>query len=151
MSHYTGLFKLAPTAGSSEDGFVVHDKEVIKHSILSLISTHKGSRVYDPEYGTNLYRLVHEVNLDRIRNVAKGEIESAIKKYEPRGTVSQIEAFVQGEIEQEVLILMTLSYTEYNDSEVIEFKFASDAQWVDDVNNDKDSFAHIEAAVKGNQ
>jgi len=151
MSRYTGLFKLAPTPGSSSDGFVVHDKEVIKRSIQSLISTHKGSRVYDPEYGTNLHRLITEVNLDRIRNVAKGEIESAIEKYEPRGSVSRIEAFVQGDTDQEVLILMTLKYTEYDDSEIIEFKFASDAQWVDDVNDDKNSFAHLEDSVKGNQ
>jgi phage baseplate assembly protein W len=151
MSRYTGLFKLSPTPGSSEDGFVVHDKEVIKRSIANLINTHKGSRVYDPEYGTNLHRLITEVNLERIRNVAKGEIQSAVEKYEPRGSISRIEAYVQGETNQEVLILMTLLYTEYNDSEIIEFKFASDAQWVDDINDDKDSFMHVEDLVKNNK
>lgn len=134
---YTGLFKLHPTPGSSIDGFVDHDKEVIKKSVLTIIKTHKGSRLYDPEFGTNLHRLVHELNIERIRNIAKTEIEAAITKYEPRAIIERIEAYPGGELDNDVTIVMTLKYIEFGDEEIIEIKVASDVQWINDENKEQ--------------
>ena len=104
MARYTGLFRLFPIPGESDDGFISNDKDIVKRSILNILNTHKGSRVYDPDYGTNLYRLVHELNIQRTRNIAKNEVSEAIKKYEPRAQVLQVEAF-PGEGEQTTKLL----------------------------------------------
>lgn len=132
MSTYTGLFKLNLTPGSSVDGFVDHDREVIKKSVLNILKTHKGSRIYDPDYGTNLHRLIHELNIERIRNIAKNEIEHAITKYEPRATVLRIEAYPSGEVNQEIIIVMSLLYVEFGIEEILEMKLATDNQWFDE-------------------
>ena len=132
MSTYTGLFKLNLTPGSSVDGFVDHDKEVVKKSVLNILKTHKGSRIYDPDYGTNLHRLIHELNIERIRNIAKNEIDHAITKYEPRAKVIRIEAYPSGEVNQEIIIVMSLLYVEFGIEEILEMKLATDNQWFDE-------------------
>ena len=136
MKHtYTGLFRFTPKRGDSVDGFVSHDKDVIKQSIITLIKTPKGSRIYDPNLGTNLHRLIHEQNIKRIRNIAINEIEDVISKYEPRVEVISIDAVVSGEVKQEVIILVAVKYLEFNTTEILEIKFESDTQWIN--NTDK--------------
>jgi len=133
MNHtYTGMFRLHPIKGSSVDGFVDHDRELIKRSVLNLIKTPKGSRVYDPEYGTNLHRLIHEQNIQRIRNIAKNEVKAVISKYEPRVEIKRLEAYADGEVDQEIVIVMTLLYLEFDIEEILEVKFATDNQWMKD-------------------
>jgi len=132
MSTYTGMFRLFPIEGSSIDGFVDHDRELIKRSILNILKTEKGSRVYDPEYGTNLHRLIHEQNINRIRNIAKTEIQTVIEKYEPRVQVLRIEAYPHGNLEQEVIIVMELLYLEFETTEILELRLATDQQWIND-------------------
>lgn len=129
---YTGLFKLHPKKGSSVDGFVVHDKEVIKTSVLNIIKTHKGSRVYDPDYGTNLHRLIHEQNVARTRNIAKMEIQEAVAKYEPRAEIIDVSVFPSQMNSDEVIAVLTLKYVEFGDEEIIEMKFEADTSWEND-------------------
>ena len=132
MARYTGLFRLYPIHGQSEDGFVDYDKTIIKKSIMNLINTHKGSRIYDPDYGTNLHRLIHEFNIQRTRNIAKTEIQQIIEKYEPRARIQNVGAFAgEGENAHQVVILITVLYVEYGDTEELEIRLNTDRQWID--------------------
>jgi len=126
---YTGLFKLHPKKSSSIDGFVVHDKDVIKHSVLNLIKTHKGSRVYDPDYGTNLHTLIHEQNVARTRNIAKTEITNVVNKYEPRAKILNVSVYPNPDVVDEVVLVLTLLYVEFGDEEIIEMKIEADTSW----------------------
>lgn len=138
MSRYTGLFRLYPKSGQGADGFTSHDRELIKQSILNIIKTPKGSRVYDPDYGTNLHRLIHDLNNERTRNIAKNEIMYAVEKYEPRAKITRIEAYAQGELNSEVVVMMNVLYYEFNDTEILEYKFATDAMWTEKKESDYD-------------
>lgn len=131
MSTYKGMFRLYPIAGASEDGFVSTDKDIIKRSILNIIKTHKGSRVYDANYGTNLHRLIHEQNIQRTRNIAKAEIKEAIEKYEPRAKLLEVEAYAgQNELVSEVVVTLKVEYVEYGETEELEIRMAKEEEWV---------------------
>ena len=131
MSRYTGMFRLFPISNASEDGFVVNDKDVIKQSILNIINTHKGSRVYDPDFGTNIYKLVHELNIRRTRNIAKTEITAAIEKYEPRAEVLNVNAYAgKEEKSHEIVVVVDVNYVEYNETEEIEIILISEHDWI---------------------
>lgn len=133
MSRYTGMFRLYPVKNSGEDGFVVNDKDVIKHSILNLINTHKGSRVYDPDYGTNIHKLVYELNIKRTRNIAKTEIKHVIEKYEPRAELIEVNAFTgKNDKANEVTIVVVVKYIEYNETEEIKILLESEADWINE-------------------
>jgi len=140
MNHlYTGLFKLTPNHNSSIDGFVVHDKTTVKTSIMTLLKTHKGSRVYDPNFGTNLHKLIHEQNIQRIRNIVVNEIKSALNKYEPRVEVIKIMALPSRGSKEKVIVYMTLLFIEFDDEEIMEFSLDSDMTWINSDMKDYDA------------
>jgi|SaaInlStandDraft_4_1057021.scaffolds.fasta_scaffold65235_2 phage baseplate assembly protein W len=131
MATYTGLFKLYPTTGTSEDGFITTDRDVIRNSLLMIINTHKGSRIYDPDFGTNIHHLIHEQNIQRTRNVAKMEIEKAVSKYEPRAEILEIDAYPgEGSLSNEVVIVINVLYIEYGETEELEIRLAGEHNWI---------------------
>lgn len=62
---------------------VVGDRAV-KNSILGIISTRKGSRPFDPEFGCNITDQLFENMCPLIEDTIERSIVSAIKNYEPR-------------------------------------------------------------------
>lgn len=62
----------------------------IKSDLLSLLLTNPGERVFLPEFGTPLKRLIFEQNDATLEIVAKNMIADSISKWEPRIAVSQI-------------------------------------------------------------
>lgn len=131
MPRYRGMFRLFPIPGSSEDGFISTDKEIIKQSIMSLIKTHKGSRVYDPAYGTNIHKLLFEPNIQRTRNVAKSEITHVIEKYEPRARLIAVEAYAgEPPHQDDVVVTVEIEYVEFGDTEILEIRYKKDQEWI---------------------
>ena len=131
MSRYVGLFRLFPIPNSSADGFVIHDIEVIKNSILTILHTHKGSRVYDPDFGTNLHKLIFELNIQRTRNIAKAEITNAIAKYEPRAEIISVDTLIgKNENAHIVTILVKVKYIEYDIEEELQMRLVGEANWI---------------------
>jgi phage baseplate assembly protein W len=133
---YVGLFKLYPKKGESRDGFVSEGPDVIKNSIITLIKTRKGSRIYDPDLGTNLMRLIHELNVERIQNIARNEITHVINKYEPRAQILDINIEVLGHQKQELKISLYIFMKEYNMKDVIQFNMKSDNAWLSEKPDD---------------
>lgn len=125
------MFRLFPVAGASEDGFVENDIALIKKSVITIIHTHKGSRVYDPDFGTNLHLLIHEQNIKRTRNVAKTEIEAAIKKYEPRAEVVDITVYAgKDDKANEAVVVLNLKYLEYGITEELKIILEGERAWM---------------------
>jgi phage baseplate assembly protein W len=63
----------------------------IKSDLLSLLLTTPGERVFLPDFGTPLKRLIFEQNDTVLETMAKNMIAEAISMWEPRIAVSQIE------------------------------------------------------------
>lgn len=63
----------------------------IKSDLLSLLLTTPGERVFLPDFGTPLKRLIFEQNDTVLETVAKNMIAEAISTWEPRIAVNQIE------------------------------------------------------------
>lgn len=67
-----------------------YDIEVLQSSVKMLLSTVKGERVMEPDYGTNLRRLLFEPMTQGISDVARQEIADALNRWEPRVTLQNI-------------------------------------------------------------
>lgn len=63
----------------------------IKSDLLILLLTNPGERVFLPDYGTPLKRLLFEQNDASLEQQAKDMIAESIRKWEPRVAVNQIE------------------------------------------------------------
>lgn len=71
---------------SSQDGV-----NQIKSDVLQLLLTNPGERVLLPDFGTDLRSLIFEPNDDVLAELARERIITAIRTWEPRITVQQIE------------------------------------------------------------
>jgi phage baseplate assembly protein W len=63
----------------------------IKSDLLSLLLTTPGERVFLPDFGTPLKRLIFEQNDAVLETMTKNMIADAISMWEPRIAVNQIE------------------------------------------------------------
>lgn len=73
------------------------DEEIgIKGDLLQLILTNPGERVMLPTYGTPLRKYLFEQNTELLLNNVKQDILSAIKQWEPRIVVRNLEILTSG-------------------------------------------------------
>lgn len=60
------------------------DVEILASSVKMLLTTKKGERIMQPEYGTNLSLILFEFQGNGIESMVQQEIVDAITKWEPR-------------------------------------------------------------------
>ncbi|HOI26861.1 MAG TPA: GPW/gp25 family protein [Paludibacteraceae bacterium] len=78
---------------------MVSEEEDIRQSLIVLMSTRKGERVMQPDYGVGIYDLVfHNMNLTA-RTQLKEAIENAVLYFEPRITLNEIVLDMSNEYE----------------------------------------------------
>lgn len=66
----------------------VEDEELIRQSILQIMSTTRGERVMRPEFGSNVFKFVFANNTEFLATLIAAEAEAAIARFEPRVTVT---------------------------------------------------------------
>ncbi len=68
----------------NDDVVSLKNFESIKRSIRNIISTNKGERPFDPDFGSNIRALLFEPDSDLLRLAIEDEIETQIENFEPR-------------------------------------------------------------------
>lgn len=66
------------------------DLLILESSIRMLLLTVKGERLMEPNYGTNLRRILFELNVSGIESMVQEEIVSAITTWEPRVQLTSV-------------------------------------------------------------
>ena len=69
---------------ANSDLIVLRNENAISRAMRNLILTEKGERFFDPEYGSNVKKLLFENATSFTADLLKDEIEYAINNYEPR-------------------------------------------------------------------
>jgi len=70
--------------GFENNDIELYDEDAVKFSVKNIILTKKGERLSDPNFGTNLYKLLFEnISGDTLIDI-ETEIEYALESYEPR-------------------------------------------------------------------
>lgn len=68
----------------NDDVVSLKNFESIKRSIRNIISTNKGERPLDPDFGSNVRALLFEPDSDLLRFALENEIQTQIENFEPR-------------------------------------------------------------------
>jgi phage baseplate assembly protein W len=68
----------------TDDVVTLKNFESIKRSIRNIISTNKGERPLNPEFGSNVRYLLFEPDSDLVRIALEDEIRAQILNFEPR-------------------------------------------------------------------
>ncbi len=75
----------------NNDLVVLKNANAIARSIRNIISTSPGEKFFDPDFGSNVTRLLFE-NLDDISAISiRDEIENSINNYEPRVSLISVD------------------------------------------------------------
>lgn len=73
------------------------DDQSIQESIMIILSTAKGERVMRPEFGCDINRLVFEVNNVATMSLVAFHITQALKQWEPRIQVLDVQSKIDEE------------------------------------------------------
>lgn len=80
-------FPIKPFAGKVA---MRSDADLIEQSIGLILSTGKGERVMEPEFGCDLKTMVFEANNEQTIHLAAYAVEAALRKWEPRIKVTAV-------------------------------------------------------------
>lgn len=78
------------TLMSRETGHDVDDQEHLKQSIRDILTTPRGSRVWNREYGCDLFYLIDRSITPLLVSQMYGAITEALDRWEPRLSVTQV-------------------------------------------------------------
>lgn len=67
------------------------DLQLLQSNIRMLLLTTKGERIMQPTYGTNLRRIIFELQVASIETIIQQEISQAINAFEPRVTIASLQ------------------------------------------------------------
>ncbi len=67
------------------------DLAILQSNIKMLLITTKGERIMQPTYGTNLRRIIFELQVASIETIIQQEITQAINQFEPRVTIAALQ------------------------------------------------------------
>jgi hypothetical protein len=80
----------------------------VRQSIEIIISTSKGERVMRPDFGCNLDKLLFTPNTGETQALAAHEVSEALKSWEPRIEVLDVNAQAGGDVGE--LLLIDIDY-----------------------------------------
>ena len=98
--------------------YVKKDAAAVKQAISNIVQTNHFEKPFKPLYGGNLRALLFELADDEMNDRIKSQIVSAIRRYEPRAELLNIESnFVEDAYNLEVQI----TFKVINSDEIISF------------------------------
>lgn len=98
-----------PTFDTVKDTVVMTSDEVdIQYSLQILLSTRKGERVMEPDYGCNLDEMLFEPMTTTFKTYISEMIKTAILYYEPRIDLKSVQ--VDDSQDAEGIILLVVNY-----------------------------------------
>jgi len=109
----------------SEKGLFVDmtktNKRAIKSSLMHLLLTNRGERLYSPEFGTDLKKFLFEPNIVTIQNDIKDEIQKAIDKFIPNLKIDRLDVEPIDGAEHSVIVKLeyTITNSTFNETDFI--------------------------------
>ena len=83
---------------------IVSEKEEIEESLKILFSTRKGERLFHPDYGCDLKQFQFAPSNTGTLLLIRRMVEIAIRKFEPRITLNDVDVNLDGLLEGKIII-----------------------------------------------
>ena len=99
-SAYLGVAMKHPVALASGRGVLVSGEALIEQSIMEILGTSQGTRLFLPEYGSRLEELIFETNDEVLEGSIRMFIVEALNMWEKRIRFVDAELTFEGELVQ---------------------------------------------------
>lgn len=82
------------------------DTDLIKESLIQIVTTGRGERVMRPDFGSSAFSFIFENNNIVLSELIRDEISTAIAKFEPRVVVQRVDT-----LKEDNAVVVTIRYT----------------------------------------
>lgn len=96
----------------TSDLSVAVNDQAIKDSVMNLVMTNRGERLYQPEIGGNISSLLFELMSDETTYLLQRAIQEVINNWEPRAVLEQVQ--VLPDYDNNKYSITIRFYTKYN-------------------------------------
>lgn len=96
----------------NSDLSVAVNDQAIKDSVMNLVMTNRGERLYQPEIGGNISALLFELMSDETTYLLQRAIQEVINNWEPRAVLEQVQ--VLPDYDNNRYSITIRFYTKYN-------------------------------------
>ncbi len=96
------------------------DNELIRQSLVQIVSTTKGERVMRPDFGTNVINYIFDNNDDLLAELIRSDLFSAVGRYEPRVILTDVQV-VRSDETVDVTLLYVVTFTGAADAVGVSF------------------------------
>jgi hypothetical protein len=86
------------------------DHDLIRQSLVQIVSTTKGERVMRPDFGTNIIHYIFDNNDDLLAELIRSDVFSAVGRYEPRVILTDVQV-VRSDETVDVTLLYVVTFT----------------------------------------
>lgn len=96
-------------------------------NIINVLATRRGERIMNPEFGTNIYRILFEQSTKQIEGSIRVEVENAVNRWVPYVNIQNISISRSPENNAIILdILFTTEFSSNNKEENLQLWFSSE-------------------------
>jgi len=103
-------------------------EQLIEESIRIILTTSKGERVMRPDFGSDLKRLVYSPNNTATAGLAIFYVQQALKKWEPRIVLLEVDANADPDNEASLLISIHYRIVATNNERNLVYPFFLEAE-----------------------
>jgi phage baseplate assembly protein W len=97
-----------------------YDEEALTGSIINIIRTRRGERVFNPDFGSNIYSSLFEPMSSATRIMLEAQIENALEQHEPRITLQYVKITAEEEMNRYNVII---AYVPVSSGNMVEIEF----------------------------
>jgi len=103
----------------TDDVVSIKNFESIKRSVRNIISTNKGERPFNPDFGSNVRALLFEPDSDLLRIALADEIEVQLLNFEPRIEIIDISVTSSSDRIDNYELNVVIQFTPINSQELV--------------------------------
>jgi len=96
------------------------DTDLIRQSLVQLVSTSKGERVMRPDFGSNVINYLFDNNDDLLAELIRSDLFGVVGRYEPRVILTDV-LVVRSDESVDVTLLYVVTFTGATDSVGVSF------------------------------
>lgn len=113
------IYRGTSTVNDQSKNFSLYDIELIKQDVLNHFSIRKGEKIYNPNFGSVIWDLIHEPLTESTTEILENDVRQVLRS-DPRIIVENITIF---EREHGIQISIEINFKDYNQLETMVYSF----------------------------
>jgi len=113
------IYKGTSTVSDDSKSFSLYDINLIKQDLLNHFNIRKGEKIYNPNFGSIIWDLIHEPLTEETTELLQNDVKEVLRS-DPRVLVENISIFEQ---QTGIQIVIEINFKDYNQLEQMVYTF----------------------------